>query len=80
MFTTSINRNKLCVPISIRYVEIAELLIKNGSKIDFRAPTDELYPRTLLCDEPLRLALKNRHYVCIGLIKALCNDQHFCII
>lgn len=46
-----------------RYVEIAKLLIENGSKIDFREPTDELYPRTMMSDEPLRLALKNRHYV-----------------
>lgn len=46
-----------------RYVEIAKLLIENGSKIDFREPTTELYPRTMLCDEPLRLALKNRNYV-----------------
>ncbi|XP_031632129.1 ankyrin-1-like isoform X2 [Contarinia nasturtii] len=44
------------------YVEIAKLLIENGSKIDFREPTDELYPRTMLSDEPLRLALKNRNY------------------
>lgn len=46
-----------------RYVEIAKLLIENGSKIDFREPTDELYPRTMLSDEPLRLAMKNRNYV-----------------
>lgn len=49
--------------ICIRYVEIAKLLIQNGSKIDYREPTNELYPRTMLCDEPLRLALKNRNYV-----------------
>lgn len=46
-----------------RYVEIAKLLIESGSKIDFREPTDELYPRTMLSDEPLRLAFKNRNYV-----------------
>lgn len=46
-----------------RYVEIAKMLIESGSKIDFREPTDELYPRTMLCDEPLRLAMKNRNYV-----------------
>lgn len=50
-----------------RYVDIAKLLIENGSKIDFIEPTDELYPRTMLCDEPLRLAFKNRNYVSISL-------------
>lgn len=50
----------------IRYVDIAKLLIENGSKIDFIEPTDELYPRTMLCDEPLRLAFKNRNYVSIS--------------
>ena len=49
--------------ILIRYVEIAKMLIESGSKIDFREPTEELYPRTMLCDEPLRLAMKNRNYV-----------------
>lgn len=43
--------------------EIATILLEAGSKVDFREPTDELYPRTTLCDEPLRLALKNKHYV-----------------
>ncbi|XP_055305739.1 ankyrin-1-like isoform X2 [Sitodiplosis mosellana] len=50
------------------YVDIAKLLIENGSKIDFREPTDELYPRTMLCDEPLRLALKNRNYAMARLL------------
>lgn len=45
-------------------MEVAELLIENGSKIDFVEPSNELYPRSILCDEPLRLALKNKHYVC----------------
>lgn len=34
-----------------------------GAKTDYRQPTDETFPRTTLCDEPLRLALKNKHYV-----------------
>lgn len=42
---------------------MAEMLLKSGAKADYREPTNELYPRTMLCDEPLRLALKNRHYV-----------------
>lgn len=46
--------------------EIATILLDAGSKVDFREPTDELYPRTTLCDEPLRLALKNKHYVCLS--------------
>lgn len=50
-------------PYFFRYVDIAKLLIENGSKVDFREPTDELYPRTMMSDEPLRLALKNRNYV-----------------
>lgn len=45
------------------FIDIATLLLDAGSKVDFREPTDELYPRTTLCDEPLRLALKNKHYV-----------------
>lgn len=42
---------------------MAQLLLESGSKADFREPTDELFPRTTLSDEPLRLALKNHHYV-----------------
>lgn len=45
------------------YYELTQLLLDAGAKVDYRQPTDELYPRTTLCDEPLRLALKNRHYV-----------------
>lgn len=56
-------------------------MIENGSKVDFREPTDELYPRTMLSDEPLRLALKNRHYVSISKFantqEALLNTYHF---
>lgn len=45
------------------YLEMAELLLDSGAKVDYRDPTDELFPKTTLCDEPLRLAFKNKHYV-----------------
>lgn len=45
------------------YFEICEILLKGGAKVDYREPTDEIFPRTTLCDEPLRLALRNKHYV-----------------
>ena len=44
------------------YYDLAKILLDAGSKVDYRAPTEELYPRTTLCDEPLRLALRNKHY------------------
>lgn len=44
------------------YLDLARLLLESGCKVDYREPTEELYPRTTLCDEPLRLALKNKHY------------------
>lgn len=44
------------------YYEICQILIDAGAKIDYREPTDEIFPRTTLCDEPLRLALRNKHY------------------
>ncbi|XP_044739520.1 putative ankyrin repeat protein RF_0381 isoform X1 [Chrysoperla carnea] len=43
------------------YVELVELLLKSGAKVDYRPNTDELYPRTTLCDEPLRLAIRNKN-------------------
>jgi ankyrin repeat protein len=45
------------------YRELTEILLEAGAKVDYREPTDELYPRTTLSDEPLRLALRNKHYV-----------------
>lgn len=45
------------------YYEICQILLDAGAKIDYREPTDEIFPRTTLCDEPLRLALRNKHYV-----------------
>lgn len=44
------------------------MLLESGAKADYREPTTELYPRTTFCDEPLRLCLKNQHYVGITLI------------
>lgn len=46
------------------YMELTQLLLEMGAKVDYREPTEEPYPRTTMCDEPLRLALKNKHYVC----------------
>ena len=45
------------------YGEICKILLDGVAKIDYREPTDEIFPRTTLCDEPLRLALRNKHYV-----------------
>lgn len=45
------------------YYEICKILLDAGAKVDYREPTDEIFPRTTLCDEPLRLALRNKHYV-----------------
>ncbi|EDS33842.1 conserved hypothetical protein [Culex quinquefasciatus] len=44
------------------YNDLAKQLLDAGCKVDYREPTDDPYPRTTLCDEPLRLALRNRHY------------------
>ncbi|XP_055541439.1 putative ankyrin repeat protein RF_0381 isoform X2 [Wyeomyia smithii] len=44
------------------YYNLAKILLNSGCKVDYREPTDDPYPRTTLCDEPLRLALRNRHY------------------
>lgn len=43
------------------YPELVDLLLKFGAQVDYRPPTDEPYPRTTLCDEPLRLAIRNKH-------------------
>lgn len=45
------------------YLEVTEILLEAGAKVDFRQETGELYPRTTLADEPLRLALRNKHFV-----------------
>lgn len=49
------------------YFELTKLLLEMGAKVDYRPPTDESFPRTTLSDEPLRLAMKNRHYVSGGI-------------
>lgn len=37
------------------------LLLRQGARVDYREDTDDPFPRTTLCDEPLRLAIRNRH-------------------
>lgn len=44
------------------YYNLAKTLLDAGCKVDYREPTDDPYPKTKLCDEPLRLALRSRHY------------------
>lgn len=56
------------------YLDVAQILVESGAKVDYREPTDELYPRSTLCDEPLRLALKNHHYVSFEYV--FINQQH----
>ncbi|XP_073989183.1 ankyrin repeat and SOCS box protein 16-like [Rhodnius prolixus] len=43
------------------YTDLVGLLLSEGAKVDFRENTDEPFPRTTLCDEPLRLAIRNKH-------------------
>lgn len=43
------------------YTDLVKLLLDSGAKVDYHPTTDELYPRTQLCDEPLRLAIRNKH-------------------
>lgn len=50
------------------YYDLTLMLLEMGAKVDYRQPTDESFPRTTLSDEPLRLALKNKHYVSICLL------------
>lgn len=58
------------------YYEICKILLDGGAKVDYREPTDEIFPRTTLCDEPLRLALRNKHYV-REILKALKEFLNF---
>ncbi|EEB10237.1 conserved hypothetical protein [Pediculus humanus corporis] len=44
------------------YVELVEILLKHGAQVNYREDTGEQFPRTMLCDEPLRLAIRHRHY------------------
>lgn len=45
------------------YVDLIEILLGHNAQVDFSDHScKELYPRTVLADEPLRLAIKNGHY------------------
>ncbi|XP_022824262.1 ankyrin repeat domain-containing protein 50-like isoform X1 [Spodoptera litura] len=44
------------------YTELVKLLLESGAAVDYRPNTGEEFPRTTLCDEPLRLAIRNKHY------------------
>ncbi|XP_013185418.1 ankyrin-3 [Amyelois transitella] len=44
------------------YTELVKLLLESGAAVDYRVDTGEEFPRTTLCDEPLRLAIRNKHY------------------
>ncbi|XP_037977659.2 ankyrin-3 [Plutella xylostella] len=44
------------------YTELVKLLLQSGAAVDYRPDTGEQFPRTTLCDEPLRLAIRNKHY------------------
>ena len=39
-----------------------KLLLLQGARVDYREDTDDPFPRTTLCDEPLRLAIRNGHH------------------
>ncbi|XP_066144494.1 ankyrin repeat and protein kinase domain-containing protein 1-like isoform X2 [Euwallacea fornicatus] len=43
------------------YTEFVRLLLKSGAKVDYRPETREEFPKTTHCDEPLRLAIRNKH-------------------
>ncbi|KAF7271023.1 uncharacterized protein LOC143194346 isoform X2 [Rhynchophorus ferrugineus] len=43
------------------YTEFVRLLLKCGAKVDYRPATNEEFPKTTHCDEPLRLAIRNKH-------------------
>lgn len=43
------------------FTEVVRLLLMSGAKVDYRPNTDEEFPRTIQCDEPLRLAIRNKH-------------------
>lgn len=40
---------------------MVRLLLLSGAKVNYRPDTDEDFPRTTQCDEPLRLAIRNKH-------------------
>jgi len=47
--------------LNFRYTELVKLLLHQGAQVDYREDTDDPFPRTTICDEPLRLAIRNRH-------------------
>nr|CAD7257178.1 unnamed protein product [Timema shepardi] len=47
--------------ISLQNMELVTMLLHQGAQVDYRENTDDPFPRTTLCDEPLRLAIRNRH-------------------
>nr|XP_032525784.1 ankyrin repeat and protein kinase domain-containing protein 1-like isoform X1 [Danaus plexippus plexippus] len=50
------------------YTELVKLLLESGAAVDYRPDTGEEFPRTTLCDEPLRLAIRNKHYAVARLL------------
>lgn len=44
------------------YTEVVRLLLKSGANVDYRPNTEEEFPRTTQCDEPLRLAIRSKHF------------------
>lgn len=45
------------------YVDIMQMLLEHKVQVDYREiVVDDMFPLTQLCDEPLRLAIKNNHY------------------
>ncbi|XP_017783715.1 PREDICTED: putative ankyrin repeat protein RF_0381 isoform X2 [Nicrophorus vespilloides] len=50
------------------YYEVVKLLLLSGAKVDYRENTNEEFPRTTLCDEPLRLAIRNKHMQIVRLL------------
>ncbi|KAL1139589.1 hypothetical protein AAG570_006571 [Ranatra chinensis] len=44
------------------FTDLVALLLSEGAQVDFRENTSEPFPRTTICDEPLRLAIRNKHF------------------
>lgn len=44
------------------YTDLVALLLSEGAQVDYRENTDDPFPRTTICDEPLRLAIRNKHF------------------
>lgn len=50
------------------YTDLVTLLLANGAKVNHLPPTDAAFPRTIHCDEPLRLAIRNRHTAIVRML------------